>query len=324
MPIGNIFRFWNLWHLVKEIDPSDITEAADRLPKIEIDAGPDLVADLTSALGGGASRSSLVFQPAADGVVGSADLVIQDAGDRVIRRVAPRIVIRIDPAGQVGVERSDPDRTVVTVASTSPAVLQAALVPVILEKLPDHAIALGRHFPTFRQTAAQAIVRSTSRGNAEFAALSNLPALIPVVGGVVGDAADFLVLTKNQVLMLLKLATIYDRDSRHSFGILREILPVVGAGLVWRTVARELAGLLPFAVGTIPKVLIAYVGTYAAGMSALYYYQEGRKPPRDVLQSFQEQALDRAKELLARLPGQRRGGSNGSKGNDALPPGTPP
>ncbi len=257
MRIGNIFGFWNFWQLVKEIDPSDIAEAADRLPKIEIDAGPDLVADLTQALGGEASRASLIFQPVTSGVVGSADLVIEDAGDRVVRRVAPRIVVDIDPAGRSGVTKPDADRAIVTVPSRDPAALQAALVPVILEKLPDHAIALGRHLPPFREPAAQAIIRSTSRGNAEFAALSNLPALIPVVGNIIGNAADFLVLTKNQVLMLLKLATIYNRDSRHSFGILREILPVVGSGLVWRTVARQLAGPLPLAAGTIPKMMIA-------------------------------------------------------------------
>lgn len=308
-PFSNVMHFWNL---IKEVDPSDIAEAAERLPRIEIDAAPGLTADLIDALGGGASRAGQVFQSAADGVVGQADLVIEDAAVRVVRRVAPRIVVQIDPAGRAGTQQVDPDRQIVTVTSANRAAWRQALVPVILGQLPDHAIALGRYFPPFRDAAAQAIVGSTSRANAEFAALSNLPALVPIVGNLIGSTADFIILTKNQILMLLKLATIYNRDSRLGLGILKEILPVVGAGLVWRTIARELAGLVPFAAGAIPKVLIAYAGTYLVGRSALYYYQEGRKPPREVLRSFQLQAVERAKSGLARLPG-RLGSDKGDR-----------
>ncbi|HEX2174179.1 MAG TPA: hypothetical protein VHL09_17235 [Dehalococcoidia bacterium] len=307
MPFGNILGFW---HLVKEVDPSDIAEAAERLPKIEIDADPALTTDLTEALGAGASRSAFVFQRVTDGVVGTANLVIEDTGDRIVRRLAPRLVVRIDPAAVDGrVEQADPDRTIVTVPSRSTAALREALVPVNVDRLPDHAIALGRHFPPFQSCAAQSIVRATSRANAEFAAISNLPQLVPIVGNVIGTAADFLVLTKNQVLMLIKLATIYDRDSRHGLGILREIAPVVGAGFLWRTIAREIAGLVPFYAGAIPKIVIAYAGTFAVGMAAIYYYEEGRKPPREVWRSFQLQALERVRDVRALLP---RGRGNGS------------
>lgn len=301
MALGEILRFWNL---LKEVDPSDIAEAADRLPRIEVDAEVDFIADLRDALAAGASRGAAVFQTAADGVVGSVDLVIDDDAGRVVRRTGPRISVRVMPGGDTGVEKVDPDRLVVTVPSRQPAVLRAALVPVILDKMPEHVVALGRHFPPFRHAAAQTVVRGTSRGNAEFAALSNLPQLVPVVGNLVGTAADFIVLTKNQVLMLFKLATIYDRDSRHGLGILREIVPVVGAGLLWRTAAREIAGLLPFYIGAVPKVLIAYAGTFIVGMSALYYYEEGRKPPKDVLRQFRRQAIERARDVRALLPGQ--------------------
>lgn len=306
MPFGNVLSFWNL---IKEVDPADIAEVADRLPTIEIDADPALAADLTRALGAGATRAAVVFRQAGDGVMGTADLVIEDEGDRVVRRLAPRIVVRIDPAGPGRVEKPDPDRTVVTVPSRAPEALRAALVPAILDRLPDHALALGRHFPPFRPAAAQSIIRATSRANAEFAAISNLPQLLPVVGNVIGTAADFVVLTKNQILMLLKLATLYDRDSRHGFGVIREIAPVVGAGFLWRTVARELAGLVPFYVGAVPKIVIAYAGTYVVGMGALFYYQEGRRPPKAVWRSFQLQALERLKDIRGLLPGRRDDGT---------------
>lgn len=302
MSLGNVFHFWKL---LKEVDPSDIAEAAERLPKIEIDADRDFADDLKNALAAGASRTDRVFQVAGDGVVGTADLIIDDDAERVVRRIGPRISVRIAPGSEAGKQKIDPDRTLVIVPSRNPVTLRAVLIPVILEKLPEHQIALGRHFVAFRHEAAAAIVRETSRGNAEFAALSNIPQLVPVIGNIIGSAADFVVLTKNQVLMLFKLATVFDRDSHSGFGILKEIVPVVGAGLVWRTVARQIAGLLPFFAGAVPKVIIAYAGTYIVGTSAIYYYEEGRKPPKDVIRQIRQQAVARAKDVRTLLPGQK-------------------
>ena len=39
---------------------------------------------------------------------------------------------------------------------------------------------LGRYLPEMRPTVAAALVQATARANAQFAALSNLPAVIPV------------------------------------------------------------------------------------------------------------------------------------------------
>lgn len=318
MGLGNVFHFWKL---LKEVDPSDIAEAGDRLPKIEIDADGDFADDLRNALAAGASRADRVFHLAADGVVGTTDLIIDDDSDRIVRRVGPRISVRVAPGSEPRKEKVDPDRTLVTVPSRNPVTLRAVLIPVILDKLPEHQIALGRHFSAFRHEAAAAIVRETSRGNAEFAAISNIPQLVPVIGNIIGSAADFVVLTKNQVLMLFKLATIFDRDSHSGLGILKEIIPVVGAGLVWRTIAREVAGLLPFYAGAVPKVIIAYAGTYIVGMSATYYYEEGRKPPKDVIREIRRQAVARAKDVRALLPGQKNGQE---QAKDADNSGSPP
>ena len=50
------------------------------------------------------------------------------------------------------------------------------------------------------------IVEGTAKVNLEFAVASNLPAVIPIVGNLMGAAADLLVLTKNQVFMVYRLA----------------------------------------------------------------------------------------------------------------------
>ena len=75
------------------------------------------------------------------------------------------------------------------------------------------------------------------------------------------------------------------------------MLPVVGAGLVWRTVAREAATMMPFASGAVPKLAIAYGGTMAVGRAADFYYRTGMKPSRTQLEEFGTEALERVRNL---------------------------
>jgi uncharacterized protein (DUF697 family) len=174
----------------------------------------------------------------------------------------------------------------------------------VLKRNPERAPAFGRALPAFRATAAKQVIDETAAANAQFSLVSNIPTLLPVVGSIAAAGADFIVLTKNQVMMLYKLAAIYGRDLQDRRGILQEVLPVVGAGLAWRTVAREATTLLPFAAGTIPKLAIAYVGTIAVGRAADYYYRTGLKPTREHMEQFTRQAVELLRQLD--LPGLRR------------------
>jgi uncharacterized protein (DUF697 family) len=155
----------------------------------------------------------------------------------------------------------------------------------------DFEMALGRTFPALRQCAAKQIVTSTSRVNAQFAMASNIPALVPVVGGVLAAGADMIVLTKNQLMMLFKMAAVHDQDIDNRMRIYREMVPVVGAGLFWRSVARSLAAMMPFAAGAVPKVTIAFAGTYAVGMAAHVYYHEGTRANAERMREFYRQAI---------------------------------
>ena len=69
-------------------------------------------------------------------------------------------------------------------------------------------------------------------------------------------------------------------------------------GLIWRTIAREASALLSFAAGTIPKVVIAYVGTMVVGRAADFYYRTGMKPTREQMEQFTRQSM----EVLRHLP----------------------
>jgi uncharacterized protein (DUF697 family) len=173
----------------------------------------------------------------------------------------------------------------------------------IVAQAPDRAPSLGRHIPAFRPAAVSALIAETARANAQFALVSNLPAAIPVLGAFAAAGADMLILTKNQVMLVYKIAACYDRDLRDHWGILREVAPVVGAGFFWRTLAREAASFLPLLIGTLPKVAVAYIGTEVAGRGADFYYRYGRKPTREQMRVIYRQAADAMKKLPVSLPG---------------------
>jgi uncharacterized protein (DUF697 family) len=116
-------------------------------------------------------------------------------------------------------------------------------------------------------------------------------------------------------MMIYKLAAIFGRDLTDQRAILQEVLPVVGAGLMWRTLAREATNFLPFAAGAIPKLAIAYAGTMVVGKAAEFYYRTGLKPSKGQLDDFWRQAMAKVRSLD--LSALRRRGGDKSDANDA-------
>ena len=164
--------------------------------------------------------------------------------------------------------------------------VQKKLIPILLETIPDFRTSLARKVPAARRIVADQIVAETCRVNAQFAFAASLPANLPFFGSVAGSVADFFVLTKNQVMMVLRLAAIYGRDISPTLQVAAEISPVIGGGLIWRTAARFAVGLLPTFLAAAPKTTIAYIGTYVAGQTARYYYDLGQQPPKQLIESF--------------------------------------
>ncbi|MFM9107006.1 MAG: hypothetical protein ACKOWF_09950, partial [Chloroflexota bacterium] len=158
--------------------------------------------------------------------------------------------------------------------------------------------------------AAKVPIDDTAVANAQFALVSNIPAILPIVGGLAAAGADFIVLTKNQVMMIYKLAAIYGRDLHDQTRIIQEIAPVVGVGFAWRTLAREAAGFLPFAAGTVPKVAVAYAGTAVAGRAAEFYYRTNRKPSQEQVRQYAQQARDSMGKFASRIV-RKDGGAPG-------------
>lgn len=169
----------------------------------------------------------------------------------------------------------------------------------------DRAVAMGRYLPGFRAAAIKHVNDETSMANAQFSLISNLPTVIPIFGSIATVGADFFILTKNQLLLIFKIAAIHGEELHDSQRIFREMVPVVGAGFFWRTIAREAAAMVPFMGGAVPKVAIAYTGTMAIGKAADYYYSEGAKPSKAMMKSFYQQAMEslsRRQFLFKRSP----------------------
>lgn len=279
---------------------------------------------IVSDLLGPAATTYVTFNDTVPSIVGArydAVIVVTSApSDSELRRTLssaesqgwPTVVLSTSntPSTEVG-------DSVVVVPTTAGGDWTAARTRLVEVMDENRWLALGRYLPEMRPTVAATLVQATARANAQFATLSNLPAIIPLVGNIIGASADFLVLTKNQMLLLYKLAAVYGRDIDDRRQILIEMAPVVGAGLVWRTVARQLAALIPGLIGAVPKVLIAYTGTYTVGRAAQYYYEEGHRPTKADWDRFYQQAMRRWQAVWENL---RRG----QRQDESLTTGTAP
>jgi uncharacterized protein (DUF697 family) len=297
--------------VLREVSLDEIREQAETPPRLLIlaptaDAARHLGLELTGPEGQSTTIFRGVHEPMESVAQIDAAVVWDPERTGAGSRVAEALRFESPPVPIVRFEGSGPEDT------NAIHRLRAD----ILKRNAERAPAFGRALPVFRAAAAKQVIDETSVANAQFSLVSNLPTILPVIGNIAAAGADFIVLTKNQVMMLYKLAAVFGRDLRDQRAILQEVLPVVGAGFFWRTVAREAAALLPFAAGTIPKLAIAYVGTMAVGRAAEFYYRTGLKPTRSQMNQFTRQAADLVRQVD--VPGMRRG----SKKNGAGPQGT--
>lgn len=284
-PLGRLVAVRNVVGLIREMSFDEVRDQAEARPRLLV-LGPEVgQAERVTRTLVGWDRHQVVTSRAFAGSLG--DLNAFDA------------VVVYDPEGLGRADdlRDHADRSgvltpILRFGGAQPDDEAAAgdLRGRLIGRLPDRAVALGRACPPFRALATKATIDDAAKANAQFALVSNIPAIIPLVGGLVAASADTLVLTKNQLMLFFKVAAIHGRELRDMPGIIRELLPVVGGGVLWRTLAREAASFVPLAAGTIPKVAIAYAGTVSAGRAADYYYRFGHKPTRDQLREFYRRA----------------------------------
>ena len=319
-----------VWNTIKEINVGDIRETAERPVHLAIIGTPEDRSAAIRALYSGPSR----YGPAERALVREYDvplprdrqsevgrsdlaLLIVDAradvsvdaeavADKLSILAIPRVVLLIGAEQMPRVDGGNmwylPGAVTVFAADSQPATLLKQLAPAIVEQLPDELrVAAARQLPGLRDAVARSLIGESSFSNASYAFTSGLSEMVPVLN-IPLNAADMLVLTKNQALLVYKLALAFGAPADFQ-SQMREIMPVIGSGFLWRQVARQLIGLIP-GFGILPKVAVAYAGTYATGQAATVWYRSGEAVSGDAMRQLYRQAMDigrqRARELINR------------------------
>lgn len=309
-PLGKVNQVRSVVSIIREMSLDEIRDDAERMPQILLlsddPAGADLIEELT-----GASPSPFATVERLDSIPKNLvryDIILVHAPGSG----TPFKSIR-DRAGL----RSD--RVFDLTGTDSPNWAHRTRQQIV-DHATDNLAALGRWFPAFREQAASRVINDTARANAQFALVANLPSVIPILGSLASVGADLLILTKNQLTMSIKLAAIHGRPLDDRMQLLREIAPVAGVGLGWRTLAREATTFIPLAGGTIPKVVIAYSGTFATGRALDFYFRFGRKPAKSQLRDYYQQAQATARRIIPGLKDEE----NLDDAAASPPPSSPP
>jgi uncharacterized protein (DUF697 family) len=176
--------------------------------------------------------------------------------------------------------------------------LEKQFVPAVLTLLPESKLSLARNYPLFRSAVAKDVINETAMANASYSFSTGLAEIIPVLN-IPFNVADMIVLTKAQAFMVYRLGLVFGLSTRWQ-DHLAAFGSTVGAGFLLRTAARQLVGLIP-GFGIVPKVAIAYAGTYAMGRAALQWYETGGQATRADAERFFREALEHGKSLAVLL-----------------------
>jgi len=181
--------------------------------------------------------------------------------------------------------------------------LAAALVRAVPAGL---RLALARQLPPVRDAVFDLLIEETAKANATYAFTTAMAEAVPVLD-VPLNLADILILTKNQLLMGYKIALGAGKSGR-ARDVVGEVLGVVGGGFLFRQAARSLVGLIPMA-GLIPKVAIAYTGTWAIGRAVAVWATQGRRVSHATLRRLSRDAAGRGRAFARGLISDRSGRS---------------
>jgi uncharacterized protein (DUF697 family) len=310
----------NLWRVISDVDLERIRASA-RMPfELLVVAEDDAVAQrvrvgLGAVEGGGVHPYVVAVDPdnarqrpttPLVAVLASAtpelSLRMKAVDEHCIRDGVPRITLIVGTDAPEAAARrvAEQVRVAVTDVMNAPRPLLLAIVGLVDG---DARLALAAALPVFRQVVAAAVVDETAKANASFAVTTGLAESIPVLTAPL-NLGDMVILTKNQLIMGYKISLAAGRNDDPR-SMLTEILGVIGGGFMFRQVARQLVGLIPVA-GLVPKVAIAYAGTYAMGRALTAWAIGGTEVTAEGLSRYTAEGLDRGKVLAQQLVGQVR------------------
>lgn len=274
-----------------------------RHPWIDV-VSVDAVAALTAERGPGgerdAARLALVASPTADldPAAGHAVERLHAAGVRVIA------VVMADGAAEwrgAALRRDGEAGRAVLPAAPQAADVAAGLAPALLEATADRdavRLALARQLPVLRDPLAAALVEDVARANAAYAFSTGVAEIAPVLT-IPLNLADVFVLTKNQLIMAYKVALMAGKHGSVR-ALMTDVVGVIGGGILFRQIARELVGLIPV-IGIVPKVAVAYAGTRLIGEAIVRWEVHGQRVSRGELRALYDETLAAGRRLAESL-----------------------
>jgi uncharacterized protein (DUF697 family) len=295
--ITGSLKLSNVWRVIREVDLDAIRREALAPFDLAIIGTPALAERVRAALspGGAASphRFIRVNPPGGGPTVPTAVILVTTPGgrsadlDQTLRYLTtqgvPHVLLVADEAGPL-----------------EPALGEAA--GAIVRALPaETRLSFAHQLPALREPLYDLVIEETAKANASFAFTSGLAETVPVLTLPL-NLGDMVVLTKNQLLMGYRLVLASGRDGEPR-RLIGELLGVLGGGLLFRQLARQLVGLVPV-VGIVPKVAIAYGGTWAIGRAVVLWVTTGRVATSDAVRAFSAEGLERgravARDIVAR------------------------
>jgi uncharacterized protein (DUF697 family) len=320
--ISHSLKFANLWRVIRETDLQAVRQEGLGPFDLLIAGDPETLAhELRLALTRGTPhpwvRAASIGDDAS-GIVPAAVIVVTsvrpdapetDAAARKFTSAGvPTIVVHAVP-GAAPEGLSIPGH--VRVGAFDEAGLDV-LAATLLKAVPvDLRLPLARQLPAVRGRYFDILIDETARANATYSLTTGVAEIVPVLN-VPLNLGDMIVLTKNQLMMAYRLVLASGRDGDPR-DLVAELLALLGGGFLFRQLARQLVGMIPI-VGIVPKVAIAYGGTWAIGRAVVLWLTEGRAVTSDLVRSLANEGLVRGRAIARELMDRAKTRSGNSTG----------
>jgi uncharacterized protein (DUF697 family) len=300
MATGSL-KLGNVWKVIREVDLDAIRREALAPFDLVVLGEPRQAERMRAALspGGVASphRYIRVNPPGGGPTIPNAVIVVAPPGPRSTD---------LDSTLRYLIDRRIPHALALIDDGVAADAAAAEAAATLAGELPDaDRLAFAHQLPAFRAPLFDRIIEDTARANASFAFTSGLAEAVPILTAPL-NLGDMIVLTKNQLLMGYRLALAGGRDGEPKT-LIGELLGVLGGGLVFRQLARQLVGLIPV-VGILPKVAVAYGGTWAIGRAVVLWVTEGRPASAEALRAFSREGLERGRAVARDIGARGKAG----------------
>jgi len=282
-----------------------------RHPWLTVIPGGDVDALDRAVIDRDVDRLALVATPGAEPGAGEAAAV-----ERLAAAGVPVVTVVMNDAAATwnGVDlarRGEAARALLPPAPSA-ADLRARLAPAVVSAAaasPHLGLALARQLPVLREPIVADLIEDVARANAVYAFSTGVAEIAPMLT-IPLNLADLVFLTKNQLVLAYKIA-LASGKSGSVRDVLGEVLAVVGGGLFFRQIARELVGLIP-AVGLVPKVAVAYAGTRVIGRVVAAWAMHGRRLGVGDLRLLYEEAAAGGRAMAEAMAARMRGRADGT------------